>query len=62
MSNVAIQNNKDLKFRARNILQSYAPLQNEQLVCIENFDCYSYKTYAVYVNGQYDRKIHVSKN
>jgi len=43
------------------IYQSYTLGQNEQVVCIENFDCYSYKVYAVYVNGQYDRRIKVSK-
>ena len=43
------------------ILQSYTPLKNETIVCIENFEGYSYKVYAVYVNGRYDRRIKVAK-
>ena len=44
-----------------NILQSYTPASNETLVLIENFEGYSYKVFAVYVNGEYDRRIKVSK-
>ena len=43
------------------ILQSYTPLKNEQVVCIENFEGCSYKVYAVYVNGEYDRSIKIAK-
>lgn len=43
------------------ILQSYTIKENEQLVLIENFECYSYKVYAVYVDGVYDRRIKVKK-
>lgn len=44
------------------ILDFYTVAENEQVVCIENFEGYSYKVYAVYVNGEYDRKIKVRKN
>jgi hypothetical protein len=44
------------------ILDSYIPQSNEQLVCIENFTDYSYAVYAVYVNGEYDRRIKISKH
>ena len=43
------------------ILQSYSVASNEQVVCIENFEGASYKVYAVYVNGEYDRRIKVAK-
>jgi hypothetical protein len=43
------------------VLKSYTAKENEQLVCIENFRCCSYKVYAVYVNGEYDRRIKISK-
>jgi hypothetical protein len=43
------------------VMQSYTPKQNEKLVCIENFEGYSYKVYAVYVNGEYDRRIKIAK-
>jgi hypothetical protein len=43
------------------VLQSYTVKENETVVCIENFTCYSYKVYAVYVNGEYDRRIKVKK-
>ena len=43
------------------ILKSYTLKENEKVVCIENFTGYSYKTYAVYVNGEYDRRIKVAK-
>ena len=45
-----------------NILDSYIPEANEKLVCIEDFTDYSYVVYAVYVNGEYDRRIKVSRN
>jgi aspartate 1-decarboxylase len=45
----------------REILQSYTLAPNEKVVLIENFDSNSFKTYAVYVDGQYDRKIHIRK-
>ena len=45
----------------REILNSYTLASNEKMVCIENFDSNSFKTYAVYVDGQYDRKIHIRK-
>lgn len=43
------------------ILDSYTLQPNEQVVLIENFDDRTYKTYAVYVNGEYDRRINVRK-
>ena len=43
------------------ILQSYELKSNETAVCIENFEGYSYKVYAVYINGEYDKIIKVSK-
>lgn len=43
------------------VLQYYTPKSNEKLVLIENIGGYSYKVYAVYVNGEYDRRIKVSK-
>ena len=43
------------------VLDFYAPKSNEQVVCIENFDGYSYKVYAVYVDGEYDRRIKIRK-
>lgn len=45
----------------REILQSYTLAPNEKVVLIENFEGNSFKTYAVYVNGEYDRKIHIRK-
>ena len=45
----------------KSVYQFYTPTANETLVLIENFEGYSYKTYAVYVNGEYDRRINVSK-
>lgn len=42
-------------------MTTYTAQSNEQLVCIENFTDYSYVVYAVYVNGEYDRRIKVSK-
>jgi hypothetical protein len=43
-----------------NIMAFYNPQTNEKLVCIENFKGYSYSVYAVYVNGEYDRRIKIS--
>jgi len=43
------------------ILSSYAPLENEQLVCIESFDDRHFNVFAVYVNGEYDRRIKIVK-
>ena len=43
------------------ILQSYTLAKNETVVCIENFTGYSYKVYAVYVDGEYDRRIKIAK-
>lgn len=43
------------------ILQSYTIKENEQVVLIENIEGYSYKVYAVYVDGVYDRRIKVKK-
>jgi len=43
------------------IFQFYTPANNEQLVLIEDFVGYSYKVYAVYVNGIYDRRIKIAK-
>ena len=43
------------------VFQSYTPAANEKLILIENFEGYYYKTYAVYVNGEYDRRINVAK-
>jgi hypothetical protein len=45
----------------KTVYQFYTPAANETLVLIENFEGYSYKTYAVYVNGEYDRRINVAK-
>lgn len=44
------------------ILDVYSPLPNEKVICIENFEGYSYKVYAVYVKGEYDRRILIRKN
>ena len=41
------------------ILLSYEPKPNEKILCIENDPTLSYNVYAVYVNGQYDRKIRI---
>jgi hypothetical protein len=38
----------------------YIQQSNEQLVCIENLKGYSYSVYAVYVNGEYDRRIKIA--
>jgi hypothetical protein len=38
----------------------YIPQSNEQLVCIENFSGNDYSVYAVYVNGEYDRRIKIA--
>ena len=42
------------------IMTSYIAQSNEQLVCIENFEGNSYSVYAVYVNGEYDRRIKIA--
>lgn len=42
------------------VMESYIPSSNEKLVCIENFKGYSYSVYAVYVNGEYDRRIKIA--
>jgi hypothetical protein len=44
------------------ILKSYKPKKNETMVCVENFDAYDYKVYAIYLNGEYDKRIKVKKN
>ena len=44
------------------ILNSYTLAENETVFCIENFESCNYKIYAVYVNGEYDRKILIAKN
>jgi hypothetical protein len=43
------------------IFNFYTPSKNELIVCIENFDDCNYKVYAVYINGEYDRRIKVYK-
>lgn len=43
------------------ILPFYTLAKNEQAVCIENFEGYSHKVFAIYVNGQYEKRIKVSK-
>lgn len=43
------------------VLQFYTLKSNEQAVCIENFPDYSYKVFAVYVDGLYDRIIKIAK-
>jgi hypothetical protein len=43
------------------ILQSYTLLENETSVLIENIEGCSYKVYAIYVNGEYDRRIKIAK-
>jgi hypothetical protein len=53
--------NKQNGNNTNNILQFYTPANNEKLVEIENFSGYSYKVYAVYVNGEYDRRIKIKK-
>ena len=50
------------KLKVTEIFDFYIPKKNEEIVCIENFDDYSYKVYAVYVNGLYDRRIKVKKH
>ena len=50
------------KLKVTEIFDFYIPAKNEEIVCIENFDDYSYKVYAVYVNGLYDRRIKVKKH
>jgi hypothetical protein len=49
------------EIKTENILDSYTLAKNETCVCIENFDGYSYKVYAIYVDGIYDRRIKVRK-
>ena len=49
------------EIETKSVYQFYTPAANETLVLIENFEGYSYKTYAVYVNGEYDRRINVAK-
>jgi hypothetical protein len=44
------------------ILKSYTLAKNEKAVCIENFEGYSYKVFAIYIDGQYDRRIKIAKN
>lgn len=43
------------------VLSFYTPSENEKLILIQNLTAYSYKVYAVYVNGEYDRKIKIKK-
>jgi hypothetical protein len=43
------------------VLNSYSLKENESIVCIENFEGYSYKVYALYVNGEYEKRIYISK-
>ena len=38
----------------------YVPQDNQKLVCIEKIKGYSYSVYAVYVNGEYDRRIKIA--
>jgi hypothetical protein len=49
------------KLQGGEVLQYYTLKENESSVCIEDFDGYSYKVYAIYVNGEYDRRIKISK-
>ncbi len=53
--------NKQNENNTNNVLEFYTPAKNEQLVEIENFICYNYRVYAVYVNGEYDRRIKIRK-
>lgn len=51
----------EVQNKAQDVLINYTPAPNEQLVNIEDFVDSLYKVYAVYVNGQYDRRIKVLK-
>jgi hypothetical protein len=43
------------------VLTKYKKKKNEQLVMIENMTDEPYVVYAVYVDGEYDRRIKVKK-
>lgn len=47
--------------KKKKILNSYTLKENEKVICIENFEGYSYKVYALYVNGQYQKRISIKK-
>lgn len=49
------------KPKTKTILKSYTLAKNEKAVLIENFVGCEYKVYAIYVNGEYDRRIKVKK-
>lgn len=61
MENGQIKKLKRADGRILEIYQFYTPKANEQLVLIENFDSEMFKTYAVYVDGEYDRRLNIAK-
>ncbi len=44
------------------ILKFYTLKENEKVVEIENDPMRGYKVYALYVNGEYEKRLHIAKN
>ncbi len=63
MENLKMENSnsRESKEIDKVILDSYLPADNENLVCIEDITDCDYKVFAVYVNGEYDRRINVKR-